>query len=862
MQRQHPLFLWTLKWSQLALMLVISFAVKAQSDRSKAGQGRPGGAGGPKPKIARVHGQVVDASTGNPVPFASVVLVSMRDSSVVEGTLTDDKGAFDLREVEIGRHILEFRFPGYETYRSQAHMFSPRNPQSLEWNVGSVGLNADITAIEEAVVVEQGSVMEMKVDRRVFHVGNDLTSQGGNTTELLENIPSVAVDLDGNITLRGSSGVQILIDGRPSGLAGGAREAFLESLPASAVDRVELITNPGARFDPDGTAGILNIILKKNRLEGFSGQAQSTYGTGDNHDANASLNYRSKGFSISTNLGWNDRQSFMAGETDRTQFWSDDSTSFSSINRPGDSKRRNVSATARLEWRATDDWLVFAGANGKEGHRNGWDSTFTAERWVGGTLNEQVTNVLRLKEGTMDSRGGDVYAGVERIFGSQNHKWTADFRRSLSSREGRNDFLDIALNATSPNQEVRTFNGEDNRNNRWMLQTDYQRPWGDEGKFEVGLKSTSNRDVSEMTYTESDSSEFTGGIYVPHGLDTVDYAFLYDEQIHAAYATAGKTMGGVGFQFGLRAEQAYTNSSLEGAGSLNAEPFNNNYFRLYPSANLFVQRDDENTWSVSYSRRVNRPRGRQLNPFLDMSDPRNFRSGNPFLLPEFTNSYELAHQWQRNRSTVTTSLFFKDTKDVIRRFTESQSTGDLDSSNVLVSTFKNLGRQHNEGIELAIMLPLGNNGKLNWTASAYRVVNDGRELESSFSSSGFSWSSRFFATWTLGSSWKLQANSYLRGSEVTAQGRFNGFATLNLAASRILFGDQWQLTVQAKDVFNTRRWSYSTSAPDFEQDVWRQRESQNFFVSLQYKFGKLDERGRRGSGDRSGVEGGEDFMLD
>ena len=147
-------------------------------------------------------------------------------------------------------------------------MCSPRNPESLRWKVGNVSMEPDITALEEAVVVEQASVMEMRVDRRVFHVGNDLTNRGGNTTELLENIPSVNVDIDGNITLRGSAGVQILIDGRPSGLAGGAREAFLESLPASAVDRVELITNPSARFDPDGTAGILNIVLKKNKLEG------------------------------------------------------------------------------------------------------------------------------------------------------------------------------------------------------------------------------------------------------------------------------------------------------------------------------------------------------------------------------------------------------------------------------------------------------------------------------------------------------------------------------------------------------------------------------------------------------------------
>ena len=279
-------------------------------------------------------GTVLDANSGEALPFASVVVTSARDSSILGGVLTQEDGTFNLEEIEVGRLWLEIRFPGYISQRIGPRMCSPRNPESLRWKVGSVSMEPDITALEEAVVVEQASVMEMRVDRRVFHVGNDLTNRGGNTTELLENIPSVNVDIDGNITLRGSAGVQILIDGRPSGLAGGAREAFLESLPASAVDRVELITNPSARFDPDGTAGILNIVLKKNKLEGVSGQLQATYGTGDNHDANASLNYRTTSWSLSSNLGWNDRQSFMAGETDRTQYWSPDSTSNSSVSGP------------------------------------------------------------------------------------------------------------------------------------------------------------------------------------------------------------------------------------------------------------------------------------------------------------------------------------------------------------------------------------------------------------------------------------------------------------------------------------------------------------------------------------------------
>ena len=826
-----------------------------------AQQGPPrGGEGGrdaqPKPAIGEVRGTVLDGSSNAPLPFASVVLLSVRDSSVVAGVLSNEDGTFHMTKVEVGRHLLEVRFPGYATHRQGPQLLSPRPPGVLVWEVGTIALEPDITALDEAVIVEQGSVMEMRVDRRVFHVGNDLTSRGGNTNDLLENIPSVSVDIDGNITLRGSSGVQILIDGRPSGLSGGAREAFLESLPASAVDRIELITNPSARFDPDGTAGILNIVLKKNRLEGISGQVQATYGTGDNHDANASLNYRNDAWSLSSNFGWNDQWMYMAGETDRTQFWASDSTSRSHVTRPGDSHRNSLSGSFKAEWRVTEAFTLFGGVNGNQGLRDGWDSTRTSEVWEGGVFAGMATDALRQELGTSDRAGGDVFVAMERQFGSRDHKWTADIRRSANDNAGHTAFVDQSLVSDATAPDVHTFNDQRQRNDRWLFQTDYERPWGDKGKWEAGLKSTINRDVSEFDYTEADSTHLMDGIFVPYGLDTVSYAFLYDERIHAAYVTAGQTFGIVGTQLGLRAEQAFTSATLEGAGMWGATPFTNDYFSLYPTANVFVELDEANTVSASYSRRVNRPHGRQLNPYVDMSDPRNYRSGNPFLLPEYTNSYEINHQWSRNRSSLTTSLFFKDTRDVISRYTTADST-----TGVLLSTFQNLGRQHNEGIEVAWMHPLGRTGRLNWTGSAYRVVNDGRALDSPFSTSGFSVSSRVFASWTVGKDWKLQANGFFRGPSVTVQGRFNGFATLNLAASRDLPNDNWQVTLQVKDVFNTRRWSYSTETDLFVQDVWRQRESRNVYLTLQYKFGKLEERSRRGSRGGDGG-GGDDFMFD
>ena len=516
-----------------------------------------------------------------------------------------------------------------------------------------------------------------------------------------------------------------------------------ESLPASAVDRVELITNPSAHFDPDGTAGILNIVLKKNKLEGVSGQLQATYGTGDNHDANASLNYRTTSWSLSSNFGWNDRQSFMAGETDRTQYWSADSTSNSFVARPGDSHRGSLSGSLKAEYRGAKGWTWFTGVNANEGVRDGWDSTATAESWIGGAQDGLSTNALRVEESLSDSKGGDVFFGFEKRLGERDHKWTADVRRSHNSRLSRADFLDVSLVPDATVDEVSTFNGQDNQNTRWIAQTDFERPWGEEGKLEAGWKSTWNEDVSDFDYTEADSTVLTDGIFLPYGLDTVNYAFLYDEQVHAAYVTAGQTFGIVGTQLGLRAEQAFTEARLDGGGSQGREPFTNDYFSLYPSANIFVETDGENTFSLSYSRRVNRPRGRQLNPYLDMSDPRNFRSGNPFLLPEYTNSYELAHQWQRQRTSVTTALFFKDTRDVIRRFTEADTSG-------VALDLPKFGPPTQRRARAVGHGALGKDGASQLDVK--RLPGGQRRVGTGlpFQQRRFSWSSRFFASWTVG----------------------------------------------------------------------------------------------------------------
>ena len=293
--------------------------------------------------------------------------MSMRDSSIVAGQLAGDDGVFSLTELPFGRYRLQVNFMGYAPISSESIMLSPRTTTS--YDAGTIALSPRINALEEAVVVEEASSLEMLIDRRVFKVGNDLSAAGGTASELLVNVPSVAVDIDGNVSLRGSSQVQILIDGRPSGLTGAAQNAFLEQIPASSIDRVEVITNPSAKYDPDGMAGILNIILKKNKLQGFHGQAQATPGTGGNHNASLSLNYKNEKFSVFSSASWNHRDMFRAGETYR-ELTGLDSSSFTDQVRDGNQLRTSLNGRLGMEWYPSSSEVIGWNVNVNQNDRS------------------------------------------------------------------------------------------------------------------------------------------------------------------------------------------------------------------------------------------------------------------------------------------------------------------------------------------------------------------------------------------------------------------------------------------------------------------------------------------------------------
>ena len=792
-----------------------------------------------------ISGQVQDALTEMPVPYASIAIYAARDSSIVSGALADELGHFKVTGIGRGRYRCVITFIGYARWESSVLSFGPESPPELD--LGTIQISPSVEAVDAVEIVAEQSTMEMLIDRRVFRVGSDLTSTGASAAELLTRVPSVSVDMDGNVSLRGSSNVQILIDGKPSGLSGPAGQAFLEQIPSQTIDRVEIITNPSARFDPDGMAGILNIVLKKNKLAGFNGQIQATPATSGNASSALSLNYRDEHWSVFSSVSLNRRDLFSSGSFDRTQLLND-SLQILHQERDGNDVDQSVAGRVGVDWTPQPGTQWSLNSNFRWSDEVEFETLSNHILWGASDL-----ETARQVEQTGVDSGWDLDAGYRKTFGSNaEHVLEVSYRISQNQGDSRQELFEYSIE--DPSVSLNDYNDQQSDNFRQVLALDYTRPLPENGRLEWGWKSNLSDQSATFGYLESDSLSYESGLYIPLGLTEVAYEFRYFEDVHAMYGTYGKDWGAWGVQLGSRLEQAFTRAELSEEGQT---PFTNDYFSWYPSGSLSYEADARTTWSASYSRRVNRPRGRQVNPYMDDSDAFNIRFGNPKLRPEYTHSFEINRLWTKGRWSVATALFYKRTTDVIRHYSTINEFG------VRSSTYANLASRHDEGLELILSAPLWKASSVRVTGELYHLANDAGDLEAATNAEGWTHNLSLFANLAMGKNWKAQINGRYRGASVTPQGQFNGLKTVDLAFQRSFLNRQLSVSLRISDVFDTRQWSYYTNItqPQFFQEVVRKRESRNAFLDLRWSFGKMEEGGKRsrGEGGESGgsFDGGE-----
>ena len=758
-----------------------------------------------------LKGRLVQEASEKPLPYATVAVFNPADSSVVSNAMSLESGAFRM-QVPAGNYYAVITYVGYEdkTLRSLA---IPADRDSV--NLGRISMATDAVALDAVEVQGERSQMELKLDRRVFNVGKDLTNAGYNAADILDNVPSVTVDTEGNVSLRGSQGVRILVNGKPSGLlSSGDTEALLR-MQGDMIASIEVITNPSARYEAEGEAGIINIILKKNEEKGVNGSFGATLGHPHNYGASYSLNFRRQKLNFFSNFGLNFRQSPGGGFSTRQFF--DGNTLDQYYTTETDQVRGGLGGDLQVgaDW-FLDERNTLTGSVLLRRGKDDNDATLTYRDLDGeGNVLERT---VRETEEVENEQNIEANLRYERAFAHPDQKWTVDFKYILDDETELADYAQTSTGLSDPLIQ-RSSNTEDEAN--MLLQTDYLHPLGENARVETGLRAAMRTVNNDYLVEEENES----GVYVP--LPEFDDHLKYTENIYAAYAIAALEFGSLGLQAGLRAELSDISAALLESQVENEQ----HYFNLFPSASLSYSFSEQDQWQLSYSKRLSRPHFRALLPFSNFNDPRNNNVGNPNLRPEFSDSYETGYLHYFSTGSLLASVYYRHTTGVI----EDLILPGEDGTSIEYPT--NLSSRNAYGVELNFNYGLTSWWEVNTDLNFFRAIVDGAYEGIDYSSDTYSWYGRFTTKAEIGRDWQLQSSFRYRGPRNTAQGRRLASYSLDMGLAVDVFSGKGTITLTGRDLLNTRKRRSIVDLPEYKSaSEFQWRQARQLVLRLSYRL--------------------------
>ena len=775
-----------------------------------------------------VRGTLLEVGSGKPISFASVVLLRATDSTEIAGAQASELGEFVVQPVPLGRYVLRATAVGYRTGR-RVLTFTAAAPTLA---LGTLRLRTAAAQLQDVVVIAERPIVSGSLDKKVVDVTKDLTVTGGTAIDVLQNVPSVTVDQNGAVSLRGSSGVTIFIDGKPTGTT-------LDQIPASSIQSVEVITNPSSRYDASGAGGILNIVLKKELRDGLNGQASATVGTSEKYNTALSLNYRKGRLNA-----------------------------FGSYDFRRD--RRRTTGTLDQATTARDTTLVLhqdrSGASTQTSHavRLDLDYAFTPEQTltlaVQPRFNPLATTETLLSRQVNPTAGGRlVPAGTSNRANAATGTFrsadvTLDYRHTWARHEGRelttnavftpllaDNLVGSTINYPADNSVVDQQQRTINHTTQATAQVDYTHPLGDKSHFEAGLRSSSRRYDLDYQFRRTPTLSFDPS-----------NRFVYQQYVQAAYCLYANAWGKLGYQAGLRVEQ----TNLSGNQVTTNAPFAQHYFDLFPSAALTYELPQDTRLQLSYSKRIERPDAGELNPFTDRSDQLNLVTGNPTLKPEYTHAVELGSEkeFAGNRRLSATAFYRLETNTAqgFRRVITDPLTG----NQVTSTTRQNLGQETSYGLELVGTTPLTRFWKLNATGSTFhRLIKgasvDGTPINTASQVFTARLNNAFAPTKELGIQLAVNYRSPINTSQGTRSANFN----VDAAAKYNVLGDKGTFTLRVADVFNTLRFNSTAFGPGLATDIHFKRESRIAFLGFAYRFGQNRAKTNRKDNSEDGGGG-------
>lgn len=779
---------------------------------------RPAGAmpGGPAAMAAGQLSGTVVTEGGQPVPSASV---SVRDAkgALVNGAMAKPDGSFRVDGLPPGKYAVRVRALGYAPFVKEGVVVTPA---ALHVDLGRVALGQIAAQLSSVSVTAEREAAALAPDRNTYQVKDMPAAAGGNVVDVLRNVPGVEVDADNKVSFRGNQNVVVQINGRATPMKGEQLGNYLAQLPSTMVAKVEVVPNPSAKDDPEGMAGIVNVVLKQATDLGRSGGL--TVGTGSTGliNTNGNLGYQAGKITLFGSYGFMRDEREMTGYTNRENLYLTPATFLDATNvgtmHP---TSHNFTGSAEYKLRAKDLLSTNLTLSKRDGERsaNNYYSEFDAGR----TLTGRYDRLTEMKNNDLNV---DQVLTFKHTAQPQRDELSAEVRFNHSTTDFASSYLDrvLSLDGVIAPDPARERNALDESRDELTFQTDAVRPLGAKGKLELGYKGVvrtldNTQDVSNFSY---DTDDFV------HDAARSN-AFTYDDQVHALYAVASRSAGKFGLQGGVRVEQAMTKFSL-GASD---ESYDNDYRSVYPSGLVSFNLTDAKQLKLSYSKRVQRPDTRQLNPFEFREDALNVFHGNPFLKPEYTHAMELGWQQSLPKGSLQLTPFFRRTVDAVRVVRVVREDG------VTVQSFENLATSDSYGADANGSFRFG---KLNGFGgfSAFRVVSDASNLTTDVSTNSFGWSARANGSYKLTKQLDAQGNFFYRAPMNTEQGRIRAMSMLGLALRQKLYGDKASLTLRVQDPFNTMRFGFNQADSRVVQESLRRFGARGVFASFNYNFGQ------------------------
>jgi len=760
-----------------------------------------------------VIGKIVEESTETPLELASAILFNATDNVQVSGTTTDEDGGFAIDQLPAGKYYLQVSYVGFVTLQTEIFQ--------LDSGMIDLGvLEVELSPLLGGTIVVKGerATFNNSIDRKIYNVGNDVLSNTGSATDVLQNIPSVTVDVNGNVSLRGSANVTFFVNGKPSLLMRKNSTAVLEQMPASSIEWIEVITNPSAKYKPDGVGGIINIVLKKESREGLNGTVIANAGNKDRYNGSLALNYKPGTVNVFGSYGLRRTNSPRISTDSRI---SKDSlsrvTSYYDYNGSSSAKPLTHIVTAGLDYSLSEKDQL--GVSGNYFYRNSYHTVKSQTTYR--DSGQQATSSLTTDR-TNDEfeEEYEVSSSYEHDFDKEDHVLQFELNYSGYDEKEDNHYND---SYTVPVvSDVLSHNLIKKGGELIELYAEYSHPISDETQLEAGYVGEFLKD--DIRYVGEDYDTLQERWITDFNKTN---RFLFHQNIHAFYATLGHSIHKFGFSAGLRAEQALITSNLVTADST----VPNDYFRLYPTLHLVYELSDHQELQLSYSRRVNRADSDEHNPFAEYTDPRNLEAGNPNIKPEQIHSLELGFHLRNENYSVLPSIYYRYKYDA---FTEIQR---FVNDSTMLTTFDNLANDQSAGLEIIVSGGLRQYLSLNVSANAFYHLIDASNLGYSDNKSIVSWNGKLGVNLYVVKASLVQINAYYRSTRLTPQGEYDPLFLINLGVRHDIFGNKAALTLTVSDLFNVLEWTSNIDTRVLYDSATYKRDSRIIYLGFIYHFG-------------------------